>query len=78
MKTAISLPDEVFEAADSLAVKLKMSRSQLYVTALEKFILENQDTDVTNRINKCIEEFGQPIDDIFLRGSINDMRKVGW
>ena len=47
MKTAISLPDPVFEAADNLANKFKISRSELYVMALENFIRENQETDIT-------------------------------
>ena len=34
MKTAISLPDELFAAAEKLAERLGVSRSQLYATAL--------------------------------------------
>lgn len=78
MKTAISLPDEVFEAADILAAKLKISRSQLYVTALEKFIMENQETDITNRINDYIDKNGQPVDEAFLRGIVSDMKREKW
>jgi len=34
MKTAISLPDKLFESADALARRLGLSRSQLVATAL--------------------------------------------
>jgi predicted transcriptional regulator len=78
MKTAISLPDEVFEAADLLAAKMKMSRSQLYVTALEKFIKENQESDITARINDYIDKHGQPVDELFINGSLAEMRKEKW
>jgi metal-responsive CopG/Arc/MetJ family transcriptional regulator len=78
MKTAISLPDPVFEAADNLANKYKISRSELYVMALEKFIRENQDTETTKRINEFIEMHGQPVDDVFAESSLRDMRKVEW
>jgi metal-responsive CopG/Arc/MetJ family transcriptional regulator len=78
MKTAISLPDPIFEAADVLAAKFKVSRSELYVMALEKFIQEHQETDVTNRINAFIEMHGQPVDEVFLSSSVKDMKKVEW
>ncbi len=78
MKTAISLPDNIFDAADDLAGRLKVSRSQLYVMALEKFIRENQETNVTQRINDYIEKHGQPIDPVFLHAAAKDMQKVEW
>ena len=76
MKTAISLPDEVFESADLLAGKLKVSRSKLYSMALEKFIRDNQKDDVTNRINEYIDKYGQPIDPIFLNAGLADFREA--
>ena len=45
MKTAISIPDEVFEAADRTAKKLGVSRSELYATAVHEFIERNFDLD---------------------------------
>jgi metal-responsive CopG/Arc/MetJ family transcriptional regulator len=76
MKTAISLPDAVYEAADDLAGRMKVTRSKLYVMALEKFIKENQESDITNRINQFIEKHGQPNDSDNL--TVSDMRKVDW
>ena len=38
MKTAVSIPDPVFHAAESLARRLGMSRSQLFREALEAYI----------------------------------------
>ena len=38
MKTAISLPDNLFEAADDLAKKLGISRSLLYQRAIESYL----------------------------------------
>jgi hypothetical protein len=76
MKTAISLPDAVYEAADDLAGRMKVTRSKLYVMALEKFIKENQESDITNKINQYIEKHGQPNDLDNL--AVSDMRKVDW
>ena len=47
MKTAISIPDEVFVEADRLALKLKQSRSQLYSRAVREYVARHSDDDVT-------------------------------
>ena len=51
MKTAISLPDRLFTAADALARRLGMSRSQLYATAVEEYLAKHQAAKVTERLN---------------------------
>ena len=38
MKTAISIPDELFIVADNYAKDLGVSRSYLYATAVAKFL----------------------------------------
>ena len=47
MKTAISIPDEVFAEADRLAQKLKQSRSQLYSRAVREYVARHSTDDVT-------------------------------
>ena len=38
MKTAISIPDPIFQAAEEAAARLSMSRSQLYTKAVAAFV----------------------------------------
>ncbi len=52
MKTAISIPDEVFESADALAEEMGVSRSQLYATAVAEFVAKHRTRDVTARLNE--------------------------
>jgi metal-responsive CopG/Arc/MetJ family transcriptional regulator len=52
MKTAISIPDPVFEAAERLAQRLGKSRSELYTTAIRDYLKEHRDEDVTERLNE--------------------------
>jgi len=52
MKTAISIPDEVFERAEKLARRLHMSRSGLYVKAVEDYIREHR----TDRVRECLDD----------------------
>jgi len=51
MKTAISLPDDLFESADALAGRLGISRSQLYATALAEYVAKHRTARVTERLN---------------------------
>ena len=76
MKTAISVPDEIFESADALAGKLHVTRSKLYSMALEQFIKENEKENTTQKINEYIEKYGQPIDQAFLDFGLREMREM--
>jgi len=51
MKTAISLPDDLFESAEKLAERLGVSRSQLFATALAAFIAQHDRATTTARLN---------------------------
>ena len=51
MKTAISIPDELFESADALAEEMSLSRSELYARAVAEYLAKHRDTDVTARLN---------------------------
>ena len=57
MKTAISIPDEVFNRAEEAAEHLGWSRSQLYTRAMNEF-LERHDTadPVTAVLNEIADE----------------------
>ncbi len=56
MKTAISIPEEVFRSAESLAKRLGMSRSQLYTAAVNEYLSRRQDRQITVKLNSIYEE----------------------
>jgi len=61
MKTAISLPDELFEAIDACARDLEMTRSGLLARAAREFVARHQrGPDATEAWNRAIEKAGQP------------------
>jgi predicted transcriptional regulator len=62
MKTAISIPDEVFEAAEDLAQKLGVSRSRLYSQAVSEFVARSRDDRVTERLNEVYGELDARVD----------------
>jgi metal-responsive CopG/Arc/MetJ family transcriptional regulator len=52
MKVALSIPDELFEAADTLAKRLGVSRSRLYATALADFVAKHRGGKVTEALDR--------------------------
>lgn len=51
MKTAVSIPDALFAAADRAARRLGLSRSELYARALERFLGDEPDQAITARLD---------------------------
>jgi len=56
MKTTISLPDPLFQSAEALAARLKLSRNDLYAKALESFVHAHEPDAVTRRLNEIYAE----------------------
>ena len=52
MKTAISLPDDVYREAERHAKRSRKSRSQLYAEALRAYLQKHRDDDITARLNE--------------------------
>lgn len=52
MKVAISIPDDIYESADSLAESQGISRSELYATAVAEYLAKHRDRDVTAQLNR--------------------------
>jgi metal-responsive CopG/Arc/MetJ family transcriptional regulator len=51
VKTAISIPDPLFQAADQLAARLGLSRSELYARAVADWVAQHQAEAVTAQLN---------------------------
>lgn len=52
MKTAISIPDQIFAAAEKLAEQLGISRSELYAKAIAKYLREYEGRQITKKLNE--------------------------
>ena len=51
MKTAISLPDEVYQQAESFARRARKTRSQLYAEALAEYLARHTPDSITEMMN---------------------------
>ena len=55
MKTAISIPDPIFEAAEKLARRLGVSRSHLYSQAVDAFVEKYRYSGVREQLDAVYE-----------------------
>jgi antitoxin MazE6 len=59
MKTAISLPDDVFQRAEILARRAGRSRSELYSQALREYVARHSPDDVTEALDRVVHQVGE-------------------
>jgi hypothetical protein len=52
MKTAISLPDPLFNATNRLARRIGISRSEVFQRAVQAFLHSHQDEGVTEALDR--------------------------
>ncbi len=62
MKTAVSIPDDVFSRADYLAKRLKVTRSELYRRALREYVARHSSDAVTERLDHLCGELEGEVD----------------
>jgi len=55
MKTAVSIPDELFESAEGFARRLGMTRSELYAQALRCYLREHGGEGITERLDEVYD-----------------------
>ena len=58
MKTAISVPDEIFNQAGSRAAELGISRSEFFTRAARQYLDQLADASLTQQINAAIDAAG--------------------
>jgi metal-responsive CopG/Arc/MetJ family transcriptional regulator len=78
MKTAISIPNHIFEKAEKLSKRLKMSRSELYSKAVNKFIEENKATDITKILNEVYKDNNSSVDKALYKMQLSGLDKEDW
>jgi metal-responsive CopG/Arc/MetJ family transcriptional regulator len=78
MKTAISIPDPVFEEAEDLARKLRLSRSELYTRAVRAYLDANSGTRIREALDRVYAVEDSRIDPALLRAQLAVMPDEAW
>ncbi len=75
MKTAISIPDNLFNDAEITARQLGLARSQLYVKAIKEFIEHHNKDKITEKLNRLYSD-NTDIEEEFIDIGIHSLQKA--
>ncbi|MEH1770826.1 CopG family ribbon-helix-helix protein [Nostoc sp.] len=78
MKTAISLPDSIFEEAEALARELGVSRSELYTKALKAYLRKHNRNQMLNQLNIVYSEESSELDPVLAKLQFMSLSREDW
>jgi predicted transcriptional regulator len=78
MKTAVSVPDDVFEGAERLARREGRSRSEVYSAALREYVARHAPDEVVDALDRVVAEVGQGIDPFVDAASRRTLESTDW
>jgi len=78
MKTAVSIPEDVFKGAERLARKTKRSRSRLFSDALKEYLARHTPDSVTEAMNKACSELGAAKDEFVSSAARRVLERSEW
>ncbi len=78
MKTAVSIPDNVYASAEKLARRLGKSRSQLYAQALSNYLSKHQKEGITTKLNEIYLNSDSRVDKVLAKLQAQSLSKEDW
>ena len=78
MKTAVSIPNDVFEHAERLARRTRRSRSQLFSDALKEYLARHAPDEVTDAVNRACAELQPTADDFVSSAARRLLERSEW
>jgi metal-responsive CopG/Arc/MetJ family transcriptional regulator len=78
MKTAVSMPDDLFRLAEAAARRLRISRSKLYAIAISEFLDRRQNDAVTERLNAVYSSQPAKLDSVLHPAQLQSLDKDSW
>ncbi len=78
MKAAVSLPDDVFRAAERHARRARNSRSQLYAEALSEYLSRHTPAAATETMNQVIDQLNEPTDPFVAAAARRILERTDW
>jgi metal-responsive CopG/Arc/MetJ family transcriptional regulator len=76
IKTAISIEKDLFDQAEDLAHEMNVSRSRLFVLALEEYLMRHQNQRMFREINAAYEEKQEAPDSTYSRKMKRTHRQI--
>jgi metal-responsive CopG/Arc/MetJ family transcriptional regulator len=72
----VSIPDDVFEKVDRFARRARRSRSEVFSAALREYIARHAPDEITDAINRVVDEIGNQKDDFVAGAARRILEKV--
>jgi metal-responsive CopG/Arc/MetJ family transcriptional regulator len=78
MKTAVSIPDDIFEGAERLARRTRRSRSRLFSDALREYLARHAADQVTEAMDSVCAELGETKDSFVSAAARRTLERSEW
>jgi hypothetical protein len=78
MKTAISVPTDVFQTSERLAKKLKVSRSAVFAMGIKKLAEEYDDDEITAKLNEYYGKKKAELDSVIMQMAALSLPNDEW
>ncbi|MBW4544713.1 MAG: hypothetical protein KME25_09770 [Symplocastrum torsivum CPER-KK1] len=78
MKTAISIPDPLFEAAEQFAKRVGLSRSELYAVALREYLQAHKQDQLTKQLDAVYADEDSSLELFFVQLQSHTLSKETW
>jgi hypothetical protein len=78
MKTAISIPDDLFAEADRLAKAQHKSRSRLYGDAVREYVARHSPEQITETLDRVCEQLAPDDADFATRAARQVLQRTDW
>jgi metal-responsive CopG/Arc/MetJ family transcriptional regulator len=78
MKTAVSIPDEVFEQAERLAKRRGRSRSHVFSEALKEYVARHAPDEVTETMDRVCKQVGDQDDRFVTAAGRRALERTEW
>lgn len=78
MKTAVSVPDDVFQGAERLAHREGRSRSEVYSAALREYVARHAPDEVVEALDSVVAEVGEGIDPFLTAAGRRALESTEW
>jgi hypothetical protein len=78
MKTAVSIPDPIFAAAEAAARRLGLSRSALYARAVDEFVRAHRGEGVTAALDAVYAKEESSVDPALQQAQLASLGREDW
>jgi len=78
LKTAISIPENIFLQADETAKVMGLNRSRLYTAAIAEFLEKHREDSIKAKLNEIYANENSRVDPIFNNAQMVNLAKEDW